>query len=310
MKQQVNFQGSLKKKNYFEGWYYKQVTKDTKETLVCIPGISTAAENPHAFIQLIYGNHSVYLTYNLSDFSYGENPFFIKIKNNFFTLEHVILNIEEENLRIKGTLTLSHLTPLKKTLYRPNIMGPFAYLKNMECNHGIISLNHKVHGTIKINDETLSFKDGDGYIEKDYGISFPKYYLWFQSNTPTKHPQATIFLSIAHIPIVHTSFQGLISVLEVNGKQYYFTSYYFSNIKLLKKQNNHILVTLKNLKYILEMDIKYHTEHALIAPNLGEMNHPMKESVDAEADVKLLTKKKKIIFEDHFVAGGLEDVRR
>lgn len=303
------FQGNLEKKNYFEGWYYKQVTKDTNKTIVFIPGISTAEPNPHAFIQIIYDRHSYYISYDMKDFSYGEHPFFIKIRNNIFSLEHLILNIEEEDLRIQGNLTLSNITPLQKNLYRPNIMGPFAYLKHMECNHGIVSLNHEVNGTIKVNGQTIVFKDGDGYIEKDYGTSFPTYYTWFQSNTPIKSDKATIFLSIAHIPILHTSFRGLISVLEFDNKQYYFTSYYFSKIKQYQKDKKHMLITLKNLKYMLEMDIQYDHESPLIAPQLGHMNHPMKESVDAEAHVKLLTKKKKIIFEDTFVAGGLEDVQ-
>ena len=36
----ILFQGNLKKKNYFEGWYYKQVSKDEKEVISFIPGIS------------------------------------------------------------------------------------------------------------------------------------------------------------------------------------------------------------------------------------------------------------------------------
>lgn len=307
---QENFQGDLNRDNYFEGWYYKQVTKDTNETLVCIPGISTSLENPHAFIQLIYKNQSYYFTYDIKDFSYGTNPFFIKIKNNFFSKEYLALDIKDKSMRINGRLALSDLTPLKKTLYRPNIMGPFAYLKRMECNHGIISLNHKVNGKILINEQEINFDDGNGYIEKDYGTSFPKYYTWFQSNNPTKEEKATIFLSIADIPILCTSFKGLISVLEIHGKQYYFTSYYFSKIALYKKDKKHLLITLKNLKYILEMDINYHKEYDLIAPTMGNMNHPMKESIDAEAYVKLLTKRRRIIFEDTFIAGGLEVVKK
>lgn len=306
---QENFQGNVDKKHYFEGWYYKQVTKDTNQTLVVIPGISTAEENPSAFIQVIYNQHSYYISYDIKEFSYGDHPFFIKIRNNIFSLEHLILNIEEEDLRIRGNLTLSNLTPLKKNFYRPTIMGPFSYFKHMECNHGIVSLNHKVHGTIKINGENVVFQDGDGYIEKDYGTSFPTSYTWFQSNTPLNHDKATIFLSIAHIPIFHTSFQGLISVLEYNEKQYYFTSYYFSKMKQYEKDKKHLLVTLKNLKYILEMDIQYDHEAPLIAPILGKMNHPMKESVDAKAHVKLLTKRKNVIFEDQFIAGGFENVK-
>lgn len=53
------FQGNLKKKNYFEGWYFKNVTQDLSCTLSIIPGISLVENDPHAFIQ-INGQGTVY----------------------------------------------------------------------------------------------------------------------------------------------------------------------------------------------------------------------------------------------------------
>ncbi len=49
----IIFQGSLHKKNYFEGWYYKQVSSDQKTSLSFIPGISLSEHDPHSFIQYI-----------------------------------------------------------------------------------------------------------------------------------------------------------------------------------------------------------------------------------------------------------------
>jgi len=34
------FQGKFKSKNYFEGWYYKIVSKDEKNSFAFIPGIA------------------------------------------------------------------------------------------------------------------------------------------------------------------------------------------------------------------------------------------------------------------------------
>ena len=47
----------------------------------------------------------------------------------------------------------------------------------MECYHGIISMNHDILGSLKYNDEDISFNKGKGYMEKDWGHSFPKLYL-------------------------------------------------------------------------------------------------------------------------------------
>ncbi len=304
-----HFQGNINNKNYFEGWYFKQVTNDKKDAIAFIVGISTSEEK-HSFIQIITNNESYYLKFDIHDFSYSKDPFFVKIKENYFSKEQVILDIKNEELTLSGILTFHHLIPLKTNIYRPTIMGPFSYIPTMECNHGILSLDHKVNGTININNHRIEFNNGYGYIEKDYGTSFPKYYTWLQSNCPTNDKDACIFVSIADIPLCKTSFRGLISVLKVHDKQYFFTSYYLSKIKQYEKDGEELKILLKNMKYYLEIIATYDKEHDLLAPHHGEMNHIMKESLDAKIKVKLKDKRKRVIFSDTFTAGGFENVTR
>lgn len=61
-------------------------------------------------------------------------------------------------------------------------MGPFAYLNGMACNHGIVSMKHQITGHMVIKGLDLYFKEDSGYIEKDWGRSFPKRYIWLQGN--------------------------------------------------------------------------------------------------------------------------------
>ena len=65
----------------FEGWYFKIV--DCKISLAIIVGISKSC----AFIQTLdtYTNQSQMIEYSLDDFQWGKDPFYIRIKNNFFT---------------------------------------------------------------------------------------------------------------------------------------------------------------------------------------------------------------------------------
>ncbi len=53
-------------------------------------------------------------------------------------------------------------------------MGFFAYFSFMQCNHGVISLNHYLTGSIIYNDRQIIFDDGKGYIEKRLGNIIPK----------------------------------------------------------------------------------------------------------------------------------------
>jgi tocopherol cyclase len=64
------FQGNMKKKNYFEGWYFKHVSQDLKHVLSFIPGISLTENDPHSFIQVINGitGKTEYISYPLDEF--------------------------------------------------------------------------------------------------------------------------------------------------------------------------------------------------------------------------------------------------
>ena len=99
----------------------------------------------------------------------------------------------------------------------PNIMGPFTYIPNMECNHGVVSMSHTINGSIQLNDETWEFKNDKGYIEKDWGTSFPKRYIWIQGNH-FKNTNTSFMLSLAHIPFIGFSFEGLIAQLNTDTK--------------------------------------------------------------------------------------------
>lgn len=70
---------------------------------------------------------------------------------------------------------------IQTTKYAPTIMGPFAYLKNMQCNHAILNLESQTHGYMKYQNQIYNIQ-GIIYQEKDWGNSFPKKYIWVQSN--------------------------------------------------------------------------------------------------------------------------------
>lgn len=59
------------------------------------------------------------------------------------------------------------------TVRSPGIMGWYAWVPTMECYHGVVSLDHAISGKLMIEDQAHDFNGGRGYIEKDWGKSFP-----------------------------------------------------------------------------------------------------------------------------------------
>ncbi|MBK5252429.1 MAG: hypothetical protein JJE29_07340 [Peptostreptococcaceae bacterium] len=78
------FQKKFYNKNYFEGWYYKLVTADGKNTVSFIPGVSYNKKTSHCFIQCIHqskntGMESYNINYPIGEFANEDEPFSVII---------------------------------------------------------------------------------------------------------------------------------------------------------------------------------------------------------------------------------------
>lgn len=273
------------KRSFFEGWYFKHQSKDG--SIAFIPGINITKDGTkYSFIQVITKDKSYNINYDFKDFSISQDKLTIKIKDNIFSAKGVILNIRNKNIIIKGRLVYSDITPLKS-----DIMGPFAYFPFMECVHGVLSLNHKVNGSLFINNKEVKFIDAKGYIEKDSGKSFPKTYLWIQCND-FKIEDTSIMVSIADIPFLGFEFKGCIAVVYYKGKEYRLATY--NGVKLISYDENGLII--KRGKYRLEINIKNLSPQSLLAPNGGDMIRTIYENISCSARFKFY-KDKNLIFD-------------
>ncbi len=308
MKNPEIFQGEKyldNRKNYFEGWYFKN--SSNKNSISFIPGINIDEKDRKAFIQVIIDKESYFVNYDIKDFEFNLNPFYIKIKNNFFSKDGLKVDIKEENLNIYGSLNYYNNKNIKKSFLNPNIMGPFSYIPFMECNHAILSMKNDISGFININGKKLEFNKDFGYIEKDWGTSFPKSYIWCQGNNFNKS-NSSFMLSIADIPFKIFNFKGIICDLIIDDEEFKFTTY--NNTKLVKCiiDNNNFDITLNKEQYILNIKSKYSSGAKLSAPVKGKMDKDIFESISSLISVTL-KENDKIIFSDTSKNCGVEIVK-
>ncbi len=299
------FQGWGKKKNYFEGWYFKLISADEKNAFAFIPGIAMdAAGNQHAFIQVLDGKKqtSVYHKFSINDFTAKPKKFSVAIGNNNFSEQQLQLNLP----KIIGTLNFSGNVPWPKPWYSPGIMGPFAFVPFMECYHGIVSMNHTIQGSLNINGENIDFSNGRGYLEKDWGRSFPSAYFWMQSN---HFSEAGISLkcSVAKIPWVGSSFVGFIAGVWLKDRLIRFTTYNQSKLRKSFANEKEVEIVLENKNYLLEILAHRDGSTQLASPINGFMNGRIEESMTSSITVMLTNKKNnKILLNDIGNNAGLE----
>lgn len=276
-------------KNYFEGWYFKNMNNE--QGIAFIPGIHIWNEERKAFIQIITYQRSYFVNYEIDEFKYHQNPFSIQIQNNIFSKEGIWIDIEDDqqDLKIYGKLDYYENINIKKSFVCPNIMGPFSYIPFMECNHAILCMRNRIQGSIYLNDELFIFDCGVGYIEKDWGYSFPKSYVWCQGNR-FENEEASFMISIADIPFQFLSFQGFLCVLIIKEKEYRFTTYNHAKILKYEVYNDFLEIRLQKGSFVLEISTKIEKGLQLIAPVEGRMNKKMNESLIASVSVTLYRK--------------------
>ncbi|MFC2159254.1 tocopherol cyclase family protein [Actinomycetota bacterium] len=307
------FQGHRKKEKYFEGWYFKLVDKDAQNIFAIIPGISVSniKSDSHAFIQVMDGKNATSrnFKFDFSEFSYSRDRFEIKIGNNYFSSEGIDLDIEQDSEIVRANLRFHDMMPWPRSIISPGAMGFYSFLPFLECYHGVVSMDHTIEGSADFGGGTIDFSGGRGYIEKDWGISFPQGWIWLQSNHFSKLP-TSIMLSIAKIPLRKRSFTGFICGI-LRGKDFYlFATYNGSRITSLKYSDNDAYVELENRNNKVKIETKREKSATLLSPILGAMEGRITESTDAEVNIKLERKNsKELVFEDTGYFGGLEIIK-
>jgi tocopherol cyclase len=301
------FQGSMKKKNYFEGWYFKHVSEGADEAFAVIPGISLS-EDTHAFIQFNDSKtgKSSYFRYDISEFSFESRKLRIMIAGSIFTTEGINLDLSNEDCTIKGKINYSDNLKIRSHILRPGIMGWYSYVPWMECNHAVVSVSHVLEGSVTINRTSIQLGGGKGYIEKDWGISFPESWLWMQCNNFTSQ-SASVMISVGKIPWRGSFFIGFVAYFSIEGKTEILATFNGAEIiELSRKGENTTEVIIRKKGLVLRAVISKKGAGVLKAPVSGKMNNIIKESIDSTVLVEL-RRSGKPCFSENGVKAGYEE---
>jgi tocopherol cyclase len=283
---------------FFEGWYYKLVLNEYKNTIVVIPGVHMNDNSRHSFIMVGYDNISHYYRFPFETFSSSAEEFLIKTDNekNIFSYEKLIINLQPkdgddatESFQMNLTLA-SHISIPDLSWIAPGTMGPYSWIPTMQCNHHVLSMSHDIHGSMQIDQNEKINISGIGYIEKDWGHSFPSMWVWGQANQWENLPatsSASLFFSLALIPwYFNLEFAGFLVVFEYNREFYRFNTYLQSIVNDLSIDNNtnQVSFNVYDVLFQYKLHITTHCDQSentngalLYGPRYGRMDKFVKE---------------------------------
>ncbi len=299
------FHGWGKTKNYFEGWYFKVINEAETKVFAFIPGVTMDKDgNQHSLIQVLNGKEktAVYHKFSIKDFSAEPGRFLISLSKNKFSANQIDIDLPG----ITGQLNFSENIPWPNKIYSPGIMGSFAFVPFMNCFHSVVSLDNRIIGKLTINNEIVDFTNGRGYIEKDWGRSFPEAFVWMQSNH-FNEPGVSLKVTVAKVPWLLKSFTGFIGGLWLRNKLYKFTSYNSSSLRKFSITKRYVQLVMENKNYRIEIVAYRDKETTIASPIGGLLDGSIEESMAVEVEVRLSNKKDgQIIFEGIGRNMGLE----
>ena len=109
---------------------------------------------------------------------------------------------------------------------------------------------------------------GRGYIEKDWGQSFPSAWVWFQSNH-FETPGTSLTASVAVIPFLGGAFRGFIVGLWHERRLYRFATYTGAEIETLDIQPDHVRWVIVDKEHRLELIARRAPGAAILGPTTG-----------------------------------------
>lgn len=306
-----SYHGNNKRTNFFEGWYYKLVDSSKKNVYAFIPGIFLGknASQSHSFIQILTASTASYnyLKYSTESFNSLKNKFQISVGENSFFLNGLSLNIKDINLNISGKITFKNVLKWPDSLINPGSMGYYNYLKFMQCFSQVCAIDMDLSGVLNINGQCIDFNGGKGYIEKNWGKSFPHSWIWVQCNN-FNNTRAALSCSIGHIPFLFGSFRGFLIGFRVNDSFIKFTTLNKSILNISRK-NNDVLIEVENNEYKLKIKTYTNKRDFILCngPRDDKMIPLVEENLLANIAVELIDKKtNRPVFIDNGSCAGIE----
>lgn len=279
-------------KKYFYGWYFR--FQGENGTVAVIPAVHFSPERKCCSIQVITQCGSLYREFPISSFRVNGKRESMQIGNNIFSRKGMHVNFETE---VENSKTISSRTGHKISEKRTvtvmgsvrfgmfeeleyDIMGPFAYIRAMECRHAVYSMRHTVNGQLTVGSKNIIFRDATGYMEGDSGVSFPKQYVW------TQHffPMGSLMFAAATVSVARMHFMGTLAVISYKNRQYRFASYLGASVI----RNGRGEFILRQGRYRFHVRLLQSGGSELKAPDNGKMTRKVRENLTCGAEYTLL----------------------
>jgi len=283
----TQLQGNLNKINYFEGWFQKVYSPQLNTTFIVIYGFATGDERKEiGFIQLCVPNQKIILlTFDKNEVVCHKKKHHVRFGNHVLSEKEIKIQTDE----ILIDLVISHKQERNKV---KNSMGNFYLVPNLPCYHAIVNDNQLINGTIQFQNEHYHLMNASGYLEKNWGKSFPEKYIWLHAFDPGNFENQLLF-SKADIRWSGNTFTKHLGFIRINGEYFDLRKLKNCKITISKPDPTNQLIVIRSTTLDIELNVNFNKKVVFKGPENGQLNRPIEHFNDVSIEVKTSHKSKK-----------------
>jgi len=295
----TTLRGNLERNKYFEGWFQKIYSKEYNASFVIIYGYATRnTEDRLGFIQILIPKKAPKIIYfNRNEISCDSEQHIVRMGENLLTTEIIQINTKDLTIQLKLMNN-----QVKRTF--KNSMGYSYFLPNLPCYHSVLNTGHQVTGEIQQKDIRYVLNNDRGYLEKNWGTSFPESYIWLHAVDPHDSKVSMLF-SLAEIKWIGKKFIKHVGHFHYDNKQIDLRSlmnFVFSNPKS-SKDKYEIRMISKTIQ--LDILIVFGDKVLLKGPQEGVLSSDIIHYIDADIHIRLSENNKTKMFQ---LVGNFENI--
>lgn len=291
--------GTVNRHNFFEGWFQKVYSIEHRASVVIIYGYAT--KNPperFGFIQiLVPGEYPISYYFPKEEVTMDPTNHIVRMGKNLLSIKELLISTELIQINLKMSVTYP-IRGLK------NSMGYSYYLPNLPCYHAVLNPAHFVSGTIQINGRSTVLTNERGYLEKNWGISFPQDYLWLHALDPTDSGVSVLF-SHASIEWMGKSFDKHLGHIRFRGTEIDLRELRHVDIRCVKKSPSEYRISLISKTITLVIEVESVRQVVFKGPNSGKLSRDILHHADSNIFITLTSESHNESFK---LIGNFEDI--
>jgi len=276
-----SLQGNLNRNKYFEGWFQKVYSVQHKASFIIIYGYATRnSSSTFGFIQVHIPNQQpILLHFPKNEVSCDPDQHLVQMGKHILTTQEIKINTSDINLE----LNLINNKPIQTF---KNSMGYNYFIPSLPCYHSVLNKSHGISGEIRNGKVSYTLDNELGYLEKNWGTSFPEKYIWLHAVDPS-NPEVNLLFSQAEIKWMGKTFIKHVGYFHFLGEHIDLRLLKNCSISISYMSPEKQLIQILSKSVQLGISITLDQQVLFKGPQDGSLSRDILHYIDAHISVQL-----------------------